>query len=58
MTSFDVENLFTNVPLTETIDICLSKLFPNQDSLVIGLSRKLFKSLLELSVLNSFFHVQ
>ena len=48
-------NLFTNVPLTETIDICLSKLFPNQDSLVIGLSRKLFKSLLELSVLNSFF---
>ena len=55
MTSFDIENLFTNVPLTETIDICLSKLFPNQDSLVIGLSRKLFKSLLELSVLNSFF---
>ena len=55
MTSFDIENLFTNVPLTETIDICLSKLFPNQDSLVVGLSRKLFKSLLELSVLNSFF---
>ena len=55
MTSFDIENLFTNVPLTETIDICLRKLFPSQDSLVIGLSRKLFKSLLELSVLNSFF---
>ena len=27
MVSFDIENLFTNIPLYETIDICLSYLF-------------------------------
>ena len=55
MTSFDVENLFTNIPLHETITICLDYLFPDDSSNVLGLSRKLFKTLLELSVLNSFF---
>ena len=52
MTSFDVENLFTNIPLHETITICLDYLFPDDSSNVLGLSRKLFKTLLELSVLN------
>ena len=55
MTSFDVENLFTNIPLHETITICLDYLFPDDSSNVLGLSRKLFKTLLELSDLNSFF---
>ena len=55
MTSFDVENLFTNVPLHETINICLNYLFPNDDSNKLGLICKLFKTLLEHSVLNSFF---
>ena len=55
MTSFDVENLFTNIPLHETMPICLDYLFPDDSSNVLGLSRKLFKTLLELSVLNSFF---
>ena len=55
MTSFDVENLFTNIPLNETINICLNHLFTDPSSLVIGLSRKFFKTLLELSVLYSFF---
>ena len=56
MTSFDVENLFTNIsgPLHETITICLDYLFPDGSSNVLGLSRKLFKILLELSVLNLF----
>ena len=27
MTSFDVDSLFTNIPLDETIEICISKLF-------------------------------
>ena len=55
MASFDVENLFTNIPLRETVDICLNSLFKDINDLVIGLNRKFFKSLLELSVLNSFF---
>ena len=55
MASFDVENLFTNIPLRETVEICLNSLFKDINDLVIGLNRKFFKSLLELSVLNSFF---
>ena len=55
MASFDVSNLFTNVPLRETIDICLEHLFANPTNTVIGLSKSLFGQLLQLSVLNSFF---
>ena len=55
MTSFDVENLFTNIPLHETITIFLDYLFPDDSSNVLGLSHELLKTLLELSVLNSFF---
>ena len=55
MVSFDVENLFTNIPLHETINVCLQYLFPNVTSTVLGRSRDLFRKLLELSVLNSFF---
>ena len=55
MASFDVENLFTNVPLNETINIILDQLFTLPNSTVIGLTKDLFKNLLELSVLNSFF---
>jgi hypothetical protein len=55
MASFDVDNLCTNIPVHETINICLNELFSSVDSLVIGLNRKFFKTLLEHSVLNSFF---
>jgi hypothetical protein len=52
MASFDVENLFTNIPLSETIDICLNSLFKDVNDLVMGFNRNFFKSLLELSVLS------
>ena len=55
MVSFDVENLFTNIPVYETIDICLKYLFPASNSVVLGLSKDFFKTLLEHSVLNSLF---
>lgn len=55
MASFDVQNLFTNIPLHETIDIILKQLFTSPTTTVIGLTCNFFKSLLELSVLNSFF---
>ena len=54
--SFDVESLFNNIPIHETINICLNYyLFPHDNSTVIGLAKKLFRTLLEHSVLNSFF---
>ena len=55
MVTFDVEKLFTNTPVYETIDICLKYLFPASNSVVLGLSKDFFKTLLEHSVLNSFF---
>ena len=55
MASFDIENLFTNVPLAETISIILEQLFNDPTSTVVGLSKTLFKTFLEISVLNSFF---
>ena len=38
MASFDIENLFTNVPLNETIDIILKLLYPQNVLSVIGLT--------------------
>jgi len=55
MASFDVESLFTNIPLRETIEICLNSLFTDPVAIVSGFTRECFKSLLEMSVLNSFF---
>ena len=54
MASFDVENLFTNVPLDETSNIFLNKLFDGVDRFM-NFSREQFKTMLELSVKNSFF---
>ena len=54
MASFDVENLFTNVPLNETIDICVDKIFENNSSF-LGLNLASFKKLLSLAVQNTFF---
>ena len=55
MASFDIKNLFTNIPLHETIDIICDKLFPDPSSNILGLTLSYFKTFLELSVLNSFF---
>ena len=32
MGSLDVDSLFTNIPLDETIDICVNQLFENTDT--------------------------
>ena len=32
MARFDVKSLFTNIPLTETIDVCVENLYKNQSS--------------------------
>ena len=55
MTSFDIESLFTNIPLEETINICVDKLFENNTK-VNNLTKNIFQSLQELATLDSFFH--
>ena len=55
MASFDVENLFTNIPLQETIQIIIKQLFTCPTDNVMGLTRDDFIQLLDLSVSNSFF---
>ena len=54
MVSLDVESLFSNIPLNETVNICLDNLFNACDTFS-GFSRELFKQLLELAVKNTFF---
>ena len=49
MTSFDVNSLFTNVPLDETIDIIVNKAF-NNSALYNGFSTSQFRKLLCLSL--------
>ena len=36
MTTFDIENLVTNIPLRETITICLNYIFTSPNGRVIG----------------------
>ena len=55
MISFDVQSLFTNVPLHETIEIILNKLFPLPSSSFNGFDRTDFKKLLDLAVLDTHF---
>ena len=55
MASLDVGALFTNIPLDETIDICVKKRFKTADTLVVGISKKHFHDLLNLATKESFF---
>ena len=54
MESLDVDPLFTNIPLEETIDICTNTLFENTEK-VEGLSKIEFKELLSLAAKESYF---
>ena len=53
MASLDVDALFTNIPLNETIDICCQLLFQDTDR-VDGLSRAEFRELLTIATTESF----
>ena len=54
MASFDVKSLFTNVPVAETSEIILKKLFPNDDTIHEGLNKNLFAKILKNCVENVF----
>ena len=55
MCSFDIKSLFTNIPLNETIDICLRELFQNDNSFYLNFNKKQFNSLLQLATKNNIF---
>ena len=54
MTSFDIDSLFTNLPLDETINLCADKLFKRKKK-VKGMTKIEFKTLLEFGTTNHFF---
>ena len=56
MAPFDIENLLTNMQVSETILICIiiDKLFIDDNLNVIELAKKSFKTLLDIAVSNSF----
>ena len=54
MGSLDVDSLFTNVPLEDTVNICSDQLFKNVDK-VNNLSKEEFKQLLSLATKESYF---
>ena len=54
MASFDIQSLFTNIPLDETIDICVDMVFEKGKE-VKGMLKEHFKQLLILSVKSSCF---
>ena len=55
MASLDVDGLFNNISLDETIDICVKKLFKTPDTLVKGISKNDLRNLLNLVTKVSFF---
>ena len=55
MINLDVEVLFTNIQLDETIDICVKKLFHNPQTLVNGMPKNDFRDLIKLATKESFF---
>ena len=55
MENLDVDSLFTNIPLEETIEICANTLFENTEK-VEGLSKIEFKELLFLATKESYFN--
>ena len=54
MGSLDVDSLFTNIPLEETINICCETLFKETD-IYEGYSKSEFKTLLSLASKESYF---
>ena len=53
MSSFDIDSLFTNIPLDETINICCDTLF-NSCTKVEGLTKSQLRDLLYLVTKDSF----
>ena len=48
MVSLDVDSLFTNIPLEDTINICTSLLYNNED-VIEGINNSEFKNFVSLA---------
>lgn len=57
MASFDIKPLFTNIPLHETIQIIIEKLFRDQDT-YLNYTKKQFTNLLNIAIKDSPFFQQ
>lgn len=55
MASFDIEALFTNIPINETIDIILTSIFKHNITKYHNFSKSDFRQLLEFAVKQNFF---
>ena len=55
MASFDIQSLFTNIPLVETRNIILNKLFPTPNSQYQGFNRECFSKVLNNCTKNNIF---
>ena len=63
MVSFDVLSLFTNVPLVETIDTIIDRLYDEHNNNSIPISKDIFKKLMLLAtqaifIQNEWFYIQ
>ena len=54
MAILDVESLFTNIPLEETIETCCESLYKNQE-LLCNISKNQFEKLLRAALSNNYF---
>ena len=54
MASFGIKSLFTNIPLTETLHLCVQNLYRNQAH-VSNLNKSSFYKLLKITMFESFF---
>ena len=54
LASFDIQSLFTKIPVKETIETCISYLLDGKNKFV-GITKALFRSMPQLFVLNSYF---
>ena len=54
MSSFDVSSLFTNIPLSETIEIAIERLYQNKE-IVNNITKVQFRKLLNFAVKDNHF---
>ena len=54
MASLDVDSLFTNIPLDETIDICIDSLYKDDEN-TAKILKDVFRNLLTVATKESFF---
>ena len=54
MASLDIHSLFTNLPLNETIDICIEKFFQNKNT-INKFDKNNFRNMLTLATKESYF---